>query len=469
MSVARPAPFDAALPGLADALDGDRMVRALSALVPPVGTDGSDRRRIRACEVIRVKYRPGTSAVIGYRISTEDSGDGVAPEHVACGAMYPAAEARRRYEKAATAPRADGGLLPAVSLIDGLDMILWVFPTDRTLEALPLLADFQRLRDEPLARLARQRWGERCRIAGVSPRVVSYVPEHTCSVRAEVRLEDGDGGALRPWSVFAKTRYDGAGSETFRVMRDLWASAAHVRGEIGLARPLEYDPAHRLLWQEAVDGEPLPDGPTRRTAALLGRALAAFHGTGIGSAREVGLSGILDGLEQAARMVGLVRPQGHERANAIVGRLRARAGTLRRGPRVTLHGDLHGRNVLIRGDRVTLIDLDRVSEGPPVAELGSLAAEIVYRSARASRGLEAATPLLDALVSSYRRYAMWAVPAAEVDWYTAAALLGERILRCLTSLKPGWTEIVDELIEYADRLSLRLVERAGVPPTAGVV
>jgi hypothetical protein len=294
----------------------------------------------------------------------------------------------------------------------------------------------------------------------LSHQVVSYFPEHACTVRADLVLEDSADGAGRSWSVFGKTRYDAAGADTFSVMRDLWDSGAHARGDVGLARPLAYQPRHRLLWQEAVAGATLDrhlgaPGCDSQVVGRVGRALAAFHGSGVAATRAVTVKGILDGLEETARVIGLVLPRCHSRVSALVARLRDLAPTPGRGRPATLHGDLHSKNILIDGARVILIDLDRVSEGPPVAELGSLIAEIRYRIARSSRTPGAGHPLAEALVRGYRQHAAWPVPSAEIDWYTAAALIGERAYRCLTSLKPGRMDIVDDLIELAEQLSRR--------------
>ena len=454
MSVARVAPPDAALASLAEALDEDRMARELGALLRPW-------YYVRSCEVTRVKYRPGRSAVIGYRLSVDDVRTGAVRDQLVCGGLYPTGQAWERHRKACAIARTEGGMLRPVSLIEELGMVVWAFPNDRKLDGLPVLADVSRLRDELLAELVRERWGERWRIAGLADRVVSYFPEHACTVRVDLTLADWVEGTIRSWGVFGKTRYDAAGRDTFAIMRDLWDSDAHRRGDVALARPLAYQSRHRVLWQEAVAGSTLDRylddsalGP--RLGDRVGRALAAFHGSGVAAPRTVTVASILDGLEETARVVGLVLPRGHARVSGVVARLRERAATLDRTVRATLHGDLHSKNIMIDGEQVILIDLDRVSGGPPLAELGSLIAEIRYRAARSSRTPDGGGALAEALVRSYRQHAAWPVRSAELDWYTAAALIGERVHRCLTSLKPGRTDIVDDLIGLAEDLSLRL-------------
>jgi hypothetical protein len=460
VTAARLIPRDPALPQLADALDETRMARELGALLVVGAQEQKKRYRIRSCEITRVKYRPGRNALIGYRLSVSDPDTGAARDQLLCAGLYAAGEATSRYEKASAAARAGCVLFPPVSRIEGLGMVVWAFPNDRKLGALPVLVDAHRIRHELLPGVVRARWGEHWKIAQLAHEVVSYFPEHSCTVRADLTLENSIDGAIRPWSIFGKTRYDDAGGDTLKAMRDLWVSKAHVRGELGLARPLAYQREHRLLWQEAVEGATLDEhlgdhAPDHQLVGRLARAMAAFHGTAVVGSGKLALNNILDGLDEAARLLGLVHPRCHAQASGVIRRLRNRAATLAQAQRATLHGDLHSKNIMISGESVVLIDLDRVSEGPPLAELGSLVAEILYRGLLSCKAPRAPGGLVEILVQSYRRHAAWPVPSPEVAWYTAAALIRERVYRCLTSLKPGRMEIVDGLIELADEYSRR--------------
>ena len=56
---------------------------------------------------------------------------------------------------------------------------------------------------------------------------------------------------------------------------------------------------------------------------------------------------------------------------------------------VLVHGDLHLKNALLAGDRLSLLDLDQAGVGHPAADLGSLLAALA--AARLAGGLAAAT------------------------------------------------------------------------------
>ena len=118
----------------------------------------------------------------------------------------------------------------------------------------------------------------------------------------------------------------------------------------------------------------------------------------------------------------------------------------------TLHGDLHTNNILVSQTQIHLIDMDGISSGPPLADLGSFLAELIYRGCLNDEPLETMRPLLATVVEAYRQRATWPVADADVAWFTASALIHERALRCVTSLKPGRRETVDNVIDAASRI-----------------
>ncbi|MEQ1880543.1 MAG: phosphotransferase [Burkholderiales bacterium] len=458
MNDPRMIPYDSALPPLALTLDASNMSREFSALLSRVSTLRARQWRVDSCDIIRVKYRPGRNAVIGYRLTLVDAKSGATREQFLCGGLYGAIEARSRFEAARQVSQIADDVFPAVSLIDALGMVLRAFPHDRKLGSLPVLGDLRRLHGEILPGIVEQRWGSGWKIANISSRIVSYFPEHSCTVRLDLQLEHLGSEAANCWGIYGKTRYNDSGIETVKVMRDLWECRAHGRGEFGLARPLSYQSEHRLLWQEAVEGETLDTHLDRQVLdcpllAKVGSAVAAFQASAITAPRALSLKDMIADLDETVRLLTLVQGRTPSRVRAVVERLKTSSSKLARTPPATLHGDLHSKNILVSGDRVVLIDLDRVSTGPALSELGGLAAEILYRSLLRKTAPEEHQPLVDALIQGYRSAVPWATPSCDVRWFTAAALLRERVFRCLTSLKPGRVEIIDELVRLADQLS----------------
>jgi Phosphotransferase enzyme family len=452
MTSARLIPSDPVLPQLASALDAHAMRGVFERHLLAEGKSLEPA----ACDIERVKYRPGRNCLIGYKLELREPATGARSEQRLCVGIYAPAEARARYDKASAGAPATGPRFASVSLIAPLNMVVWAFPNERKLGALPAVTDSARLREELLPALVRARWGEDWKIADVFHSVVCYFPEHSCTVGATLTLAQAPGAPRRAWSVLGKTRYDDAGSETFRCMTRLWQDGD--RSDASYARPLAYQPEHRLLWQERVPGRTLDSLLDRSILdatplARAARALAALHRTPLSAARRVVASDIAERLPTTEALVARAQPACAAVLAQATARLLRRASCLDTRASATLHGDLHSNNILVDDARVYLIDLDEVSNGPPLAELGSLLAELIYRACLSGTAPDALAPALNAIAQAYRRAVPWPVADDEVDWYTAAALLNERAFRCVTSLKPGRMEILGNLVNIAARIA----------------
>jgi aminoglycoside phosphotransferase (APT) family kinase protein len=269
-------------------------------------------------------------------------------------------------------------------------------------------------------------------------------------------LVHASGAPSRAWSVLGKTRYDDAGAQTFRCMARLWQG--DDRDDASYARPLGYRPEHRLLWQERVPGVTL-DSLLRRPRldmallARVARAVAALHRTQLTTERRVVTGDIVERLISAEALVARAQPRCAAVLAQATVQLLQHAPSLETRTCATLHGDLHSNNILVDDARVYLVDLDEVSNGPPLSELGSFLAELIYRACLSGTALDALTPALTSIVQAYRQAVPWPVTDEEVGWYTAAALIHERAHRCVSSLKPGRMEILGQLVGIAARVS----------------
>lgn len=92
------------------------------------------------------------------------------------------------------------------------------------------------------------------------------------------------------------------------------------------------------------------------------------------------------------------------------------------------HGDLHPANLLWDGDSFALIDLDTCALAPPARDYASLAAAL---AARANALGISSGPMIDELAETCP------APAREFRWFLAASLIGERLYRSATRLKPA--------------------------------
>src|SRR5262249_56162422 len=85
-----------------------------------------------------------------------------------------------------------------------------------------------------------------------------------------------------------------------------------------------------------------------------------------------------DQLAKAAGMLARARPDVAPEAEALAAQLGRREP--RGGPPVCLHGDVHLHNGILAGDRVALIDFDKLALGPAAVDLGSFLSLLRYHT-----------------------------------------------------------------------------------------
>lgn len=461
MTGPRTVPVDARLPRLAAAVDTHAMAQRIQALLSARG----ERARVRGCDIERIKYRPGRNCVVAYRLSV--TGESGPAERRVSACFHEAGEARRRYESA----RAEvSAATESVFLDPAIDAVVRLFPSDRKLRELPSLTSGEDVIRTQLPGLLEARWENACDVHGAAHRIVSYFPDHTCTAALDVKLRMRGRGDGRAWRVFGKMHHDDAGADTFAVMQHLWSVASRRADDAGYARPIAYDSARRILWQEGIAAPTLQEllergAVTDRVLDLVTRAVAGLHATPATPERRRTPADLLEEIDLAAGIVARARPDLSDQVASLARILVSRSRHPDPGGVATLHGDLHARNILVGHDRAYLIDLDRVSLGPPLHELGSLLAEIAGRPAYAGE-LPDARPLAR-IVARYRAASALAFPVESASWHCAAGLLCGQARRAVTSLKPGWHDVLPRLVGAARWILANPWALAGDPGASG--
>jgi len=402
-AVATPLAPDPVVRGRDVLLDPDAMVERLAGLL---GVDGplDIDRYARG----RVKYRVGESLRVVHELDAAGARWLVASRTFAgrSGEVYERARA------VATEP----GPLRGVVHDPELEAVFWTSPNDRkiaTLGALGPAADtVARLLGRTVARTA----------------LAAYAPEKS----ATAACLDAAGTPVAYAKVFASADEAAASLHAHEALHRLVGprhSALRVPAVLG------WSAADRLLVVEALPGRRIDAlrGPDLIDAMRrFGAGLASLHTLPVpdgmpvfdrlASARQGG----------AAEVIGRARPDVAAAAGRLAAELRDRAG--RADAPSVLHGDVHLKNGLLDGRRLSLIDLDQAGRGPVAAELGSVLAGLRHRALvtdEVARGRR----LQDALLDGYRSRRELPDPDA-LRWHIAAALLSERALRAVNRLRP---------------------------------
>jgi tRNA A-37 threonylcarbamoyl transferase component Bud32 len=384
--------------------------------------------RVSACDRIRVKYRIGNSLRVLHRVRIAGR------DHIVAARAFTDGESRRAYERARNITTDCAPLRPVVHDAS-IDTVFWTFPNDRRISGLRALQNVP------------PELAQRCAPTWTHSRVVAYAPEKC----ATAQCLDKGARVLAYAKVYA--------AEDGRRARDLYlALAAHMLTEatrVGVPRVLAYDEGYRLLLLTPAAGRRVAElrGADRaRGYRRLGAAIATLHS--LPAPDFLPPFRRLDGerIQQAARIISRARPDVRRAACALADELAGQSEAAD-APHVWLHGDVHAKNGILQGDRLTLIDLDQAATGHAAAELGSLLAGLSYNAIVGLLAPSDARDLGNTFLFGYAGVRALPTPAA-LRWHTAAALLAERALRAVNRVRPQGLARLPELL-YAARTTLR--------------
>ena len=448
-------PHDPALPQLAQALDGAAMAQVFGAAL--------DGMQVQSCAVDRVKYRPGRNCSVSYVLALRDERRGGAVEQRVAARFCSGGDAARRHRQALGRARLASAAGPALTHLPALDMLAHWWPNDAKLDAPAWLHDDARLRshspnavDAVVAALT----GGRGSWVAHRMSLVQYVPEARVCARVELQLRPAPGAPVTSLTLYAKADTARNGAATQALMLALHNSPAQAGGQLRTPQPVLWHAATGLHWQLAVPGRALLDVDPRvgpATSARVGAQLAALHATKLPLARTLPIASWREAPRRVAELLGRVEPGWALLLTRLVGRLEAgaleRMDALAREPVVTLHGDLHPRNILLDGSALAFIDLDDASHGPAVIELGAWVGDALYRVLLAGESPSQAAPSWRAFIAAYESASGRAVDESLLAWSTAHHLLCQRAYRCVANLKPGRFEVVPQLLALAELIA----------------
>lgn len=460
---------DETMPRLAIALDPLLMQLHFQALLfadrdTAVAPTDEVKHEVAACEIVRVKYRAREKCVISYRLQICDSCTGENSEQWLCARVFPTGTAESRYHKALREPLTTPAFGSAVMYMPQLDMVVWAFPNDRKIAGLPELMVTAHRENNQLDHIVAAVWGATTSIVAHEAKLIHYVPEHTCTVRVQLTLRDAETVHDHSATFFGKAYYNDEGAETFRLMQSLWQSASLQQGRLRIARPLAYDPATRLLWQEGLPGRTLftydlGTAEFDRLLAEAAQAVALLHTAALPCRRQTNQQDWVGLIAPRQQLVAQSCPHLATAVDTLAVALRCLIPSPSREPSATLHGDLHLQNFFVDeaamgGGRMALIDLDNLSTGSPWRDLGSFCAGLYYRSLVDSVPQSMMRRSIDGFLRSYAAHVPWALDHQAVNWYIAAALLNERAFRSISRMKEGRLAMVDDFIRIATELLL---------------
>jgi hypothetical protein len=330
-----------------------------------------------------------------------------------------------------------------------LDLVVWRFPEDPRLTALPDLVTPRRAA-AALPPVVRAVLGLP---EGAAPQVtvVRYQPEASVTLRLEAGLDAGLPGA--PHSVFAKHLADGTVADIAARHQALWSTTDPARG-LRIAEPLAVDAVRRVLWTRGVAGRPLIETvrPDRLPEATepLGPLLAALHASSVATTSSIGVDDLLVEAHKKADKLAWAHVPIAPLVTELVAAAAKRRREVVRERGCTLHGDFHLDQLVSSTAGPVLVDLDSLLVGPPEVDLAEFLVDLALRGLPDAVTHEVAR----ALLSSYAAASGAAVDAALLS-VCADAEFVNRCYRHLRRHSPGWeSDLEAELARHAAVTSL---------------
>jgi aminoglycoside phosphotransferase (APT) family kinase protein len=214
----------------------------------------------------------------------------------------------------------------------------------------------------------------------------------------------------------------------------VWRAARASGAAFAVPRPAGLDAAHSVYLQAAAPGA---DAATLVDAASLERIMAAVgrvhrdvHALDVGGAPRADDHALVDGVQRDLRFVALMVDGAAGRVARIAERVAARVPAPAGGERAFCHGDFVVSQLLLDGERVTVLDFDLAAIGDPCRDVAMLEASLPFDVpylARAGAGeLDRAR---GAYLAAYEERAGAPLDRERLAWHRAAAAIHHLAMR----------------------------------------
>ncbi len=410
--------------------------------------------RLIDCQIERIKYKPQKNCHVTYRLCLKDRHHKKITEQLVCARFYEQGGSNSRYFKEIVKGQAPGRLMH----IPELDCVTWIFPNDRKLSHLKKILNCEFLYQQIAPKLVSHYAGPDWSIRNFHAQMIRYVPEQSCSIRAAFDINFKHDKAHQNFLAFGKTSYNDNGAAIFQLMQQLWQSPACLEHRLNIPKPLMYQPELKMLWQTGVPGIMLSELQDQTTLFIksmenVGRQLGILHQVSLVDCRQRHDQKFnYQELTKVENLLSKFNAPARNKIVPLITRLSQLLPLDPSGQEVTLHGDLHPKNILVDSNRVYLIDLDNIGIGSPLQDVGSFIAALLNLQLMASISSPLAKQSIKVFILAYRESVPWTINDLHLRRHIAKALIVERIFRSFTRLKAGRMEIIENLAQQAEML-----------------
>jgi Phosphotransferase enzyme family len=436
--------FDPQFPQISTILDTDYIAEVLQNTLFPKSGQRPSNIKITRCTVGEKRYKPGKIFMLSYHLLLQDTLNDCNYEQlltaqlIPIGLKFPEDEACQ--EKA--------------TFISDVNMRLWVFPHDRKLLHLPRLLNTndQDTYFETFSSAIKLLQTER--IASIQTKVMHYLPEMSCMIRYTLEVADNSIEIdNREIILYGKNYHDDCGAEIYGIMRLLANQTDHC------AAPLFYDKSLKTLWQSHVAGKTFEwDSSLVNQPELMAKVaicIASFHGCSLSINKEYGFTQIFEQLKATGKIALSLNEKLHQQVQLSVEEVLRNHQQIdwSNAVKTPIHLDLKMGNLLISDDKVSLIDMDCVSMGDPLVDLGSFVANLYLNGLRAGADVAEIDNVVAIFCDEYCYAVDFDVNRVQLNWYISAALLHEVVRRSLRQQDEDRLRQVCKIIDLSKHYS----------------
>ncbi len=386
---------DPQVPGIATVLDPEAFAAALEKKLPNV--------ELEFVKPTYVRYKPETSCLVSYALRS--SGGVTARVYAKAHGPDAGIKLRKAREKPASAGPFGAGRL----VLEEAGVVVSFFPNDGRLRALRRLAE-----DSGTCKLLKDLLPDLPRLYGGDLQTLRYKPE-----RRYVACLVSEGRPVATVKFYAEPDYRAVKSAT-----EAFTGLPDVSGALRLPRLLGCSGRFHAVafeWENGVALREASPEAGEATGVALARLHAGVLGGNSGGLEYVTRQEEANELLAVASAVGFTCPRLSRTAHDVASGLSARL--LDQTPEYRLtHGDFYDEQVLVDGERVSILDLDRATLRDPAWDIGNFAAHLERAALLGPLSRDRAEALKARLFVGYRSAAALPDPG-RIRLYTAIGLL----------------------------------------------
>ncbi|MCI0694733.1 aminoglycoside phosphotransferase family protein [candidate division KSB1 bacterium] len=435
---------DPMLPHRDTALDAHAMAnqfaRHLSAVCPSLEWE------VVRCAIEKVYYRQGHHCGVLYRVTLRHPAGSEADEWF-FGRLCPEGRGFNQLERAVSAAKhfyvAHDFLryLPPISFWPDLNMIVWVFPQDPKIAALPYLVDPGFVRQQIKTNLSHLREALGNGIDGGSEAWwhcteirydrVKYMPGKRCVLRFHINMA-GPAGESRQVNFYSKSYNDAWSRYHFDMLKSVYEQLAARAPIVNIPKPLLHLDGFNTFWQEEWPGQPLIEVMEEQNWEELfpriAEVVAAMHRSRSNGFRPgPDPDEVMNTAEEDGTKFAYMLPQYQRSIMPALERLRKEKSALelQNIPAAPIHGACRVEQMLMRGAELALVDFDAVAMGDPHYDVAEFIASLQYLEL--SRGLsrQRLARAAKLFYESYAALVPWSCDRRRIGWYARAFLISK--------------------------------------------